>query len=379
MKAIEPGGTIGIIGGGQLGRMIALEARRMGYKIAVLDPDPRGPAGQVADTCVQGEWSDVAAARALAAASDVVTVDTEHVPADLLAAIEPVVPVRPGASVLRVVQDRLEQRRFLGALGVPQPRIAAVSDAPTLRAGAEEVGFPCILKARRSGYDGKGQARAAGQDALLEAWTALGCPGATLEPVIDFEMEIAVLLARDLRGAAQYFPVARNVHRRHVLETTTVPAKLPEALVAKAEAIAAQIAGGLEHVGVMAVEMFVTRDGELLVNEIAPRTHNSGHFTWGACATSQFEQHVRAICGLPLGDPSLLRPAVMINLLGDLWQGGEPPWASALAHPTARLHLYGKARASPGRKMGHVLVVDEDLTRAEATAHRIVAELAHRG
>jgi len=375
VSQIWPGGTIGIIGGGQLARMMALEARRMGYRVAVLDPEPEGPAAQVADICVTGAFDNLEAAKTLAAHSDVITLDTEHVPAELLEQLETMKPVRPSASVLRIVQDRCEQRRFLEAQRVPQPRNVAVSDAESLRAAATVVGFPCVLKTRRSGYDGKGQARVGCVDELEHAWRALGQPPALVESFVDFEKEISVLLARDLDGNVRFYPIVENTHRRHILHTSRVPARIPAELVSQAEQLGARIASSLGHVGIMAIELFVTREGDLLVNEIAPRTHNSGHYTFGACATSQFEQHVRAICGLPLGDPSLLRPAVMLNLLGDLWRDGPPGWHAVLSHPTARLHVYGKKRPAAGRKMGHILILDEGDQDADEVAEAIAAEL----
>lgn len=379
MSAIGPGGTIGVIGGGQLARMLALEGRRMGYRIAVMDPDPLGPAGQVADSFVAGRLDDVDAATRLAAQSDVITIDTEHVPAEVLESIESSKPVRPASKVLRIVQDRLRQRRFLDAHGYPQVRTADVSSEETLREAADALGFPCILKTRRSGYDGRGQIRIDRAEAVAPAWKTLGGAPSVLEAFVDFDREVAVLVARDERGNLRFHPTAENLHRRHILHTTRVPARLSAELDAHAREIAGGIAATLEYVGMMAVEFFVTRAGALLVNEIAPRTHNSGHYTFGACVTSQFEQHLRAICGLPLGDTSLLRPAVMLNLLGDLWQAGTPDWAMVLSHPTAALHLYGKRVASPGRKMGHVLVLEESAGAAEAVADRIDKDLRAGG
>lgn len=378
MTAVLPGGTIGILGGGQLGRMLALEARRMGYRVAVLDPDPGGPAAQVADHHVAAALDDREGARTLAALSDVVTLETEHVPAEILAEVEGLAPLRPSSAVLAVVQDRLAQRRFLAAHGLPQPRHAAVHDLEGLRAAARELGLPCVLKTRRSGYDGKGQARAARPEELGRAWDALQGQPAVAEAFVSFEKEISVVLARDVDGKVAFFPIAENVHRDHVLHSTRVPARIPPGLAAEAEALGARVAAALGHVGTVAVELFVTREGGLLVNEIAPRTHNSGHYTLGACAASQFEQHLRAICGLPLASAALLRPAVMLNLLGDLWRAGEPDWRAVLAHPAARLHLYGKRRASAGRKMGHVLVIDEDAQRADDVAEAIAADLEAR-
>ena len=375
MTRIPPGGTVGILGGGQLARMLAFEARRMGYRIATLDPDPAAPAAPAADIHVTGALDDPRAAEDLARESDVVTLDTEHVPAAILERLEMMRPVRPAARVLRVVQDRLEQRRFLDSQGAPQVRYAAVADGASLREAAGRIGFPAVLKARRSGYDGKGQALVASADAIADAWRAVGGAPAILEPFVDFEREISVLLARDLDGNVRFHPIAENAHRRHVLRMSRVPARIPAALAARAEELGARLASALDHVGMMAIELFVTREGELLVNEIAPRPHNSGHYSFGACATSQFEQHVRAICGLPLGDTSLLRPAVVLNLLGDLWNDGVPDWSAVLAHPAARLHLYGKARARPGRKMGHVLILGEDAEGASALAETIAGEL----
>ena len=374
MKPIWPGGTIGIIGGGQLARMMALEGRRMGYRIGVLDPDREGSAAQVADFSVEGAFDDRAAAEALAVQSDVITIDTEHVPAEVLEALETMKPVRPAASVLRIVQDRFEQRRFLERLGAPQPMHAVVSDAHSLRTAAAVVGFPCVLKTRRSGYDGKGQARVERLEELDDAWTAIGqCP-ALLEAFVPFDKEISVLLARDLSGSVRFYPIAENLHRRHVLHTTQVPSPtLTAAIETEAENLGARIASALGHVGMMAIELFVTREGSLIVNEIAPRTHNSGHYTFGACATSQFEQHIRAICGLPLGVPSLLRPAVMLNLFGDSWRDGPPDWGAVLSHPGARLHLYGKKRPTPGRKMGHILILDGDDGQSAVEIAKVIA------
>lgn len=375
MKSVWPGQTIGIIGGGQLARMLALEARRMDYRIAVLDPEPEGPAAQIADIHVTGAFDNLEAAQILAGHSDVITIDTEHVPATLLERIETMKPVRPSANVLRIVQDRLEQRRFLEAQGIPQARYASVSTAECLHAASRAVGFPAVLKTRRWGYDGKGQVRVDRLDGLAEAWRALGEAPAVIESFVEFEREISVLLARDLDGNVRFHPIAENAHRRHILHTSRIPARISAELTSLAEELGARIASESGHIGMMAIELFVTREKNLLVNEIAPRTHNSGHYSFGACATSQFEQHVRAICGLPLGDPSLLRPAVMLNLLGDLWSEGSPAWSAVLSHPTARLHLYSKRRASPRRKMGHILVLGEDVDHANTIAETIAAEL----
>ncbi len=371
-----PGSTIGVLGGGQLGRMMALAARRMGYRICVLDRDPRCPTGQVADDVVVGTLDDVASALTVAERSAVVTLDTEHVPAELLARIAAICPVRPGPSVLATIQDRAVQKRFLDDRGVPQARWAPVGSPDELATAVAAIGRPAILKARRAGYDGKGQVRLEPGGDPLAAWRAIGQPPAVLEVLVPFAREVSVILARALDGEVRFYPLAENVHRRHILHTTRAPAPMPDQRRRHAETLAGDIATALDHVGVMAVEMFELVDGTLVVNEIAPRTHNSGHYTYGACATTQFEQHVRAVCGLPLGDPRAFTGAVMVNLIGDLWANGEPPWQHVLARPEARLHLYGKLTPAPGRKMGHVLLLDDDTDRALRTAEELVAVLA---
>jgi 5-(carboxyamino)imidazole ribonucleotide synthase len=374
-----PGATIGVLGGGQLGRMMALAARRMGYRICVLDRDARCPTGQVADDVVVGTLDDLESARTVAERSAVVTLDTEHVPAALLDTIAEICPVRPGPSVLATIQDRMAQKRFLDAQGLPQARWAPAGSPEELAAAVGHIGLPAILKARHAGYDGKGQARIEpGPDheqAALAAWQRIGHPPAVLEALVPFAREISVILARSITGEVRIYPLAENAHRRHILHTTRSPAPMPGERRARAETMATTIATALDHVGVMAVEMFELPDGALLVNEIAPRTHNSGHYTYGGCATSQFEQHVRAVCGLPLGDARAFGGAVMVNLIGDLWANGEPPWQHVLARPDARLHLYGKLLPAPGRKMGHVLLLDDDTERALATAEDLLARL----
>jgi len=276
--------------------------------------------------------------------------------------------------VLRTIQDRLTQKQFLAKLGLPQATWARVDDAD-LDAALAVVGRPAILKVRRAGYDGKGQARVdEASDARAGLATLRGEP-AVAEALVRFTREVSVILARGIAGEIRIYPIAENVHRRHVLHTTRAPAPMPAAQRGRAEAMAVAIAEALDHVGVLAVEMFELPDGQLLVNELVPRTHNSGHYTYGACATSQFEQHVRAVCGLPLGDPRALSGAVMVNLIGDLWRTGAPPWHEVLAHPEARLHLYGKDAPAPGRKMGHVLLLDDDTERALASAEQLLAKL----
>jgi len=372
---ILPGGTIGILGGGQLGRMMALAARRMGYRIVVLDPSPKCPTAQVADGVVVGALDDVEAAKQLAKQVDVITLDTEHVHADVLDQLEAITPVRPGANVLRTIQDRRTQKEFLDGLGLPQARWAPATTPAELDAALAKLGRPAIVKVRRAGYDGKGQVRIDPDSDAHAELAKLKHEPAVAEEVVGFTREISVILARGLGGEIRIYPIAENAHRRHILHTTRAPAPMREAARARAEQIGVTVAEALGHVGVIAVEMFELPDGRLLVNEIAPRTHNSGHFTYGACSTTQFEQHVRAVCGLPLGDPRPLTGAVMVNLLGDLWRDGPPRWEVVLARPEARLHLYGKDAPAPGRKMGHIVLLDDDTRRALATAEQLIAAL----
>jgi len=371
-----PGATLGVLGGGQLARMTALEARRMGYRVAVLDPDPAGPAAQVADVAIQGAFDDEVAALRLAAVSDVLTLDTEHIPATVLRRLEAVAPVRPSSHVLDVVQDRWTQRQFLRRIGAPQPALAPVHDAGSLAAAAASVPLPGVLKTRRSGYDGKGQARVADAASLEAAWEQLGRAACVLESFVRFEREISVVLARGVDGSSVVYPCAENDHRNHILHITRVPARIPARIAAEAEALGRRVADELDHVGVLALELFVTADGALMVNEIAPRAHNSGHFTFGASLTSQFEQHVRAVCGLSLGRATTQAPVVMLNLLGDLWATGEPDWRGLLADGAAQLHLYGKRDARRGRKMGHVLFFGDDAAERAGRAFDLLAARA---
>jgi 5-(carboxyamino)imidazole ribonucleotide synthase len=370
-----PDATIGILGGGQLGRMMAMAARQMGYRIVVLDPNPRCPTAQVSDGVVVGALDDPEAARQLAAQVDVITLDTEHVPAEILAELETLRPVRPGAGVLRVIQDRLTQKRFLDERGVAQARWAPAGSASELAAGLAVTGVPAIIKVRRAGYDGKGQVRIASVADGEAALTRLRHEPAVVEAVVPFAREISVILARGDDGQVAVWPIAENVHRRHVLHTTRAPAPMTGDTAARAIAMATRIAEALGHIGTIAVELFELASGELLVNEVAPRTHNSGHYTLGACATSQFEQHIRAVCGLPLAPPQPFTGAVMLNLIGDLWAGGPPAWQHVLGRPDARLHIYGKAAPAPGRKMGHVVLLGDDTDASLRVAEEILAAL----
>ena len=371
MKPVLPGGRLGILGGGQLGRMLALECRRLDIRTVCFDPTAGGPAEQACDEAVVAPFSDVAAAVAMAERCDAVTLEWENVPAELVDAVAEAAPTFPSASVLRTIQDRLTQRQFLAQHGLAQTEFAKADTLEDVRA----FGFPCVLKTRRHGYDGKGQAvlRSEGDLPKAEALLREAKIPCIAERFVDFDKEISVILARGRDGAAAVYPVAENVHKNGILHTTFAPARIAPELGRKAALLALGAADRLEHVGVLAVELFV-KGQDVLVNELAPRVHNSGHYTLGACATSQFEQHVRAVCGLPLGDPAPLTQALMVNLLGELWAKGEPRWQDALAWGDLKLHLYGKAKPAPGRKMGHVLVLGEGAPQP-GLAERILASL----
>jgi len=365
---IGPGGTIGILGGGQLGWMLALEAQRMGYRTVVLDPAHDCSAARIADEPIVASFDNEDAARGLAGRCDAVTLEFERIPHHVLASIEKDFHVRPSSNVLRIIQDRVVQRSFLGDAGFPQPAFARIETAADLDAAGGAVGFPSIMKSARGGYDGKNQARVNGAADLAAAWESIGHEHAILERFVRYQREISVVLARTEDGDVRAFPVAENEHRDHILFLTVAPARVPGSVQARAVEIATGVAHTLEYVGVMAVEMFV-EDGEVLINEIAPRVHNSGHYTFGACATSQFEQHLRAVCGVPLGDVWMPGPAAMLNLLGDVWEKGEPKWERLFAEfPSAKLFLYGKEATGPRRKMGHVTFAGYDTADAAAVA-----------
>ncbi|HEX8323241.1 MAG TPA: 5-(carboxyamino)imidazole ribonucleotide synthase [Tepidisphaeraceae bacterium] len=350
---IRPGQTIGIVGGGQLGRMIALAGRQMGYRVHVLDPTPDCPAGQAADAQTTAAYDDLTAARNFAAGVDVVTFEFENVPSRTLAVIEEKRPVRPSPFVLDTTRHRLREKTFLRDNGFPVAPFREVRDVASLTTAVADLGTPCILKTAEFGYDGKGQSKIDRPEQVAEAWAALNCPLGVLEGFVRFQKEISVIVARTEAGESKTFEPFENVHTHHILDTTISPARINAGLSERATTLARAIAGKIGLIGLLCVELFVVGN-DLIVNELAPRPHNSGHLTGDACVTSQFEQHLRAVCGLPLGATTLLRPAAMANLLGDLWAGGEPKWEKALADPGVKLHLYGKRAARPGRKMGHL-------------------------
>ena len=355
---ILPGSTIGVLGGGQLGRMFAMAARRLGYRVHTLAPDHDTPTGQIADVEINASYDDMDAVRAFAQAVDVVTFEFENVSAEAVAEAERHAIVRPNGRSLAVAQHRLKEKSFLVEHGLPVAPFAAVRNDRDLAAAAGIAGCPSILKTATSGYDGKGQIKVDTPADLGAAWDALGRRDAVLEAFVDLDREISVIGARGVGGEWSHFGPIENAHVRHILDVSVTPASVPDVTATLAVDAVRRIMEALDFVGILCVEFFIARDGRLLVNELAPRPHNSGHLTFDACRTSQFEQQLRAVCGLPLGSPDKLQPAAaMANLLGDLWEDGEPNWAAALALPDIKLHLYGKSAPRPGRKMGHLTVL----------------------
>lgn len=372
---ILPGATLGLLGGGQLGRMFTAVARMRGYEVLVLDPDPASPAAQFASAHLCAPYEDEAALEEFAARCAAVTIEFENVPAGVLERLADRCVVRPGATAVAVCQARIDEKSFLSRNGFPVAPWASVHRADDLDAALAIVGLPALLKLDRFGYDGKGQSVVADGDEARAAFAALGGRHCILERRIDLAAELSVVLARGADGAVAPFPVAENRHRNGILDVSVAPAPVEPGLAAEATRTACAIAAALDYVGVLGVEFFVDTDGRLLVNELAPRPHNSGHYTLDACLVSQFEQQLRALCGMPLGDPAPVRAAAMVNILGDAWRGGEPHWSGVLAEPDARLHLYGKREPRPGRKMGHYTCLADSVEDARELADRLQAAL----
>ena len=381
---ILPGATLGLLGGGQLGRMFTVAARTLGYRVTVLDPDAVSPAAEFATDHLRTAYNDPASLESLARTCAAVTTEFENAPAEVLDAISRSTIVRPSGNAVAVAQDRAREKTFFARHGFPLGAFARVESAADFDPALERVKLPALLKTSRFGYDGKGQARIGSRGDLARVfaeWKGVPC---VLEELLALEREVSVILARGATGETAVFPVAENRHARGILDVTIAPARIPEALAQEAASLARRLAENLDYVGVLAVEMFVV-GGRLVMNEMAPRPHNSGHYTIDACRTSQFEQQVRVLCGLPLGDASQHTPAVMVNLLGDVWNlaggsrqssaEGEPDWAAVLRHPGAHLHLYGKRETRPGRKMGHVTVCEPSLERALEVALAIRKDL----
>ena len=368
-----PGATIGVMGGGQLGRMFAIAARRMGYRVHTFSPDGDTPTGQLADREVAARYDDERAVRDFARGVDVLTFEFENIPVSCIEWAADHCTVRPAGRVLHTCQHRLREKRFLESAGLPLPPFIEVNNTAELVGAAQRIELPAVLKTAAFGYDGKGQRKLKPGDDLVEAWALFQGQTAVLEAYVDFACELSVLVARGIDGRMETFPVARNVHTHHILDVSVLPFG-DEKVERAARELACAVAEKIDLVGLLAVEMFLTLGGDLLINELAPRPHNSGHWSFDAAVTSQFEQQLRAVCGLPLGSTELLRPVAMANLLGNLWMHGEPDWAAALAFPEVKLHLYGKTSPRPGRKMGHLVAFGA--TGEEAVARVQVARAA---
>lgn len=380
---LDPPAALGVIGGGQLGRMFLQAAQRMGYRTVVLSPTADAPAAQVAHATIVAPPDHLPALRLLADQAEAVTVEFENVSSPALRWLAHRRPVRPGWRTVRVSQNRLREKRFLARLGFPLAPWRPVASHDDLTAAVDALGVPLILKTAASGYDGKGQVRVDDARDAERAWSSLGRVACAAEGWVQFEAEVSVVVARGVDGQAVTYPVGLNRHERHILDSTLMPAPVGPAVATEARSLALGLAQALGTVGVLTVEFFLTTAGDLIVNEIAPRPHNSGHLTIEGALTSQFEQQVRALCGLPLGATDLVRPAAMVNLLGDLWSQGEPDWEAALVRdPGVKLHLYGKQTPSPGRKMGHLTVLDPDpemaLLRAQSARVMLAGGHARR-
>ncbi|MEP6956273.1 MAG: 5-(carboxyamino)imidazole ribonucleotide synthase [Chthoniobacterales bacterium] len=370
-----PGATIGVMGGGQLGRMFAIAARTMGYRVEIFTPEEDSPAGQFADLTRIADYTNEAAVRRFAQDVDVITFEFENIPLQTIEWCAQDRELRPAGAILQIAQNRLREKNFLADAGIPIAPFRAVHSARELEAALEQIGRPAILKTAAFGYDGKGQQTINAREDFDEIWSASSADELVLEGAISFAKELSIIVARDSDGAMTTFPACENIHRNHILDLTVAPARVDPSVKTRAAALACAIAEKLELVGLLAVELFLKADGELLVNELAPRPHNSGHWTIEACATSQFEQQVRAVCGLPLGSTDILQPAAMANILGDAWQHGEPEWARALQTPGVHLHLYGKTEPRPQRKMGHLTAIGTTTEEAIARVTKARADL----
>ena len=379
---ISPGASLGLLGGGQLARMTALAGRRMGYRFRAFDPaGDAAPAAPVCERLVRAPFDDLAALETFAQGLDVVGFEFENIPPAALQFVERFCPVYPRWQALEICQHREREKNFLHQHGFPHADFRVVTTPDELAAAIETLGTPCVLKTAESGYDGKGQLKITPGMSAADAWQQWSGGQArrgVLEAWVDFAAELSVICAGNGQGQIMPFPVFENIHTRHILDFTIAPARFAPSVLAEAWELARAVTETLDVRGLLAVEMFLTSSGQLLVNELAPRPHNSGHLTFDACLTSQFEQHVRAICGLPLGNTDLLRPTVMVNLLGDLWgaNGRAPDWGPVFKDPAAKLHLYGKTSAKPGRKMGHFCVLDASVETALEKARTIKDRLS---
>lgn len=373
---IPPGSTLGVLGGGQLGRMLAQAAARLGYHLHVYEPAGGSPAGEVAAREYAHPWDDAEALAEFARGCAAVTYEFENVPVAPLQAIEGLTHLRPHWTVLQTCQNRLREKTWLREQGFPHVEYAEVAADGDLAGVLARFGRPCVVKTADFGYDGKGQLKVTDEASAQHAQVAFAGQRAIVERWITHQAELSVIVARGIDGVATTFPVAENLHTNHILDFTVAPARIAPAVAQAARDLARAIAERFDLVGLLAVELFLTEADELLVNELAPRTHNSGHWTLDGGLTSQFEQQVRAIAGLPLGDTAPLAPAtVMVNILGDAWRSGEPPWTEVLSHPRAHLHLYGKGEPRPGRKMGHFTITGQVADEVLAEARRLKARV----
>jgi 5-(carboxyamino)imidazole ribonucleotide synthase len=364
MKPVLPGATVGVLGSGQLGRMFAIAARRMGYRVHTFSPDADTPTGQVADLEVIAPYDDLDEVRRFAAGVSVVTFEFENVPAPTAQAAAEYAPVRPIGEVLHTTQHRIREKTFIANAGLPLTPFRTVLDSDDLARAVTDLGCPSILKTADFGYDGKGQVRVTSPEQAAAAWSSIGNVPAVLEALIAFDCEVSVVAARGFDGVYADWGVIENRHQNSILDISIAPASVTDSVKREAREITRAVLEALDVVGVLCVEFFVEPGGRLLINELAPRPHNSGHLTFDASVTSQFEQQLRAVCGLPLGSTELLRPAAMANLLGDIWQSQEPNWLAALAHRDVKLHLYGKLAPRSGRKMGHLTALATDSATA---------------
>jgi 5-(carboxyamino)imidazole ribonucleotide synthase len=378
-KIILPNSTIGVFGSGQLGRMFAIEARKMGYRVHTFSPDSDTPTGQVADIETAADYHDLDAVREFARSVDVVTFEFENVPSAAVEAAAELVQVHPRGDILHTIQNRLREKTFLSENGFPVTPFRRIKVIEDLYGAIDELGTPAILKPAGFGYDGKGQTKLNSRADIESTVSMLNGEEAILEVFVEFEKEVSVVCARGQGGAFAHYGVIENAHANHILDVSVAPATVSQAVQTEAVEIARNIADKFEYVGTLCVEFFLASDESLLVNELAPRPHNSGHLTFDACSTSQFEQQLRAVCGLPLGSTEFHKPAAMVNLLGDIWQGAEPNWKKALAYPGVKLHLYGKAEPRAGRKMGHLTCLADSASKAAEIVGSARAALDDRG
>ncbi len=375
MNRILPNSTIGVFGSGQLGRMFAIEARKIGYRVHTFSPESDTPTGQVADIETSAVYEDLDAVREFAKSVDVVTFEFENVPSATVEAAGEFVGVHPKGEILHTTQNRLREKTFLSDNGFPVTPFLQIKTIDDLYRSCETLGYPSVLKTAGFGYDGKGQAKIKAQHEIEPAYEAMDGGEAILEAFVEFEKEVSVVCARGQNGDFAHYGVIENEHANHILDVSFAPAIVSETVFNEAVKIARNIAETMGYVGTLCVELFLTKDEKLLVNELAPRPHNSGHLTFDACVTSQFEQQLRAVCGLPLGSTEFYRPAAMANLLGDIWQTGEPQWSVALSVPNVKLHLYGKTKPRKGRKMGHLCAIADTSENAVAAVRNARADL----